>query len=346
VPTDTPTATATATATATGTPSATPTSTQTADPTATATPTSTATPTGTATATATAVPPPLCERSGGCFHWELLDVQLSPEPGAATFTWRLTNNCATALAMAEFLFVPGVQPLLPTDGSQYVSPAGRVYTVQYVEGTHGGIRFVTAGVDPVEPGEQDVFVFTVPEAELSGETILWNRAVTVDGTEGRIDIFLHRCFSLPPDRQIFDATACAWPNDEGLWTVTLSWTYRSGPQIAAFEVFRLEPGRLEPVSLAVVAVEQGERLRQLEDVWQEHPALAYRIRALSESGEPVGAAADVPAQVCERQVGTAPPLGLFLSLLVLALASLLWRRRTEGASRAMGSSGHTSRARP
>jgi CSLREA domain-containing protein/MYXO-CTERM domain-containing protein len=199
-PTTTFTATPSPTSTATPTPTTTSTATQTPTVTSTSTATPTPTPTSTATATPsstpTATPGPLCGRSDGCMHWELLDADFSVQD-QARFLWRLRNNCAEPLERASFRFVPGVT-VLESDGGTYTS-AAHEYGIELAGGTHAGIDFVPSDGDPVAGGESDLFAFRLASSGLTAETVLWNAAEAGAAEAGRIDMRASLCFALPQD---------------------------------------------------------------------------------------------------------------------------------------------------
>ena len=127
-------------------------------PTPTATPTSTATPTATPTETptlvATATPSPLCGRADGCFAWEMLSADASVS-GEIRFRWRVTNNCTTPLARADFRFLfEGL--VIGTDGEQYTAPSGRVYQLDIIGAPHPGVNFLPVGA-ALQPGDSGIF---------------------------------------------------------------------------------------------------------------------------------------------------------------------------------------------
>jgi CSLREA domain-containing protein len=196
--TETSTATMTPTATATSTPTAiaTPTATATATPTgtATATPTLTATPTATATATATPTSGPLCGRSDGCMHWELLEADFSVQD-QLRLLWRLRSDCPDPLSRASFRFVPGVT-VLETAGGTYTS-AAHEYGIELAGDTHAGIDFVPSDGDPIAGGESDLFAFRLASSGLTADTVLWNAAEAGAAEQGRIDMRSSLCFAVP-----------------------------------------------------------------------------------------------------------------------------------------------------
>jgi hypothetical protein len=164
-------------------------------PTPTPTPTATSTPTPSPTPTHT--PASLCSRPDGCFNWELLEVDPSV-PEELRFRWRLTNNCTSALAKADFRFrFAGL--VIGMDGDEYAAPSGRRYLVDIIGPPHPGVNYFPIGAG-LPPGEAEDFEFRVVASSLRPEGDLWNTALTETDETGAIFIRKELCFALPPLR--------------------------------------------------------------------------------------------------------------------------------------------------
>jgi hypothetical protein len=333
-PTATPTVTATATPTETPTATATPTATPTATATPTETATPTATPTGTPTATATSTPTvtptpgPSCSRADDCFLWEMLDADFE-DPSSATFTWRLTNSCTDPLALADFRFVPGATVTDPT--TTYTSPLGREYTVQLIDGTHGGLAFTPSDGDPISGGEFDLFVFTVDRSDLQSDTILWNEAAA-GPTTGRIDMRAGLCYTLPPP--VSRAEACFQSDGAQEWRVDVSWTVPplAGPR--TFDLYRRAPDSAELVRVNTAPLQpDASGVVRFSERILAGSAQGYRVQPVDRNGEAASTAADLTLQQCSVLVGSGSEAPRLLLLILLAGSVFLVRRSAGGRRR-------------
>ena len=184
---------------------------------------STSTPTSTPTPTATFEPPhlyPPCivEDNGYIFEFlSMVDFE-----GVTTFTFRLTNNNATALSDIAFELPPGQTALFPGHGSTYHS--GRDYHVENpTSNPFWSIKFETIG-EGIKNGQSDVFQFTLPTAVANTITSMRVQAKS-SSIIGTVTFTSDTCYGNPGD----DATPEPTATPTETPTVTLTPTPTNTP---------------------------------------------------------------------------------------------------------------------
>jgi hypothetical protein len=98
----------------------------------------------------------------GCLKFELLGIALDVQ-GNKIYRHRVTNSCAATMTYVAFQVPDGVEALAPANGSTYIAPSGRGYTVRNPNySPFYSVRFKSQGAG-IAGGQSDVFVYKLPE---------------------------------------------------------------------------------------------------------------------------------------------------------------------------------------
>ncbi len=96
-----------------------------------------------------------------CLRFEILSIQRNTA-GEKTYRMRLINKCPAPLVSIAYELPQGVTAVSPLQGTVYMSPNGRPYTVRNPHlAPRRSIRFTAVGAG-IGQGEADIFEYTLP----------------------------------------------------------------------------------------------------------------------------------------------------------------------------------------